>query len=175
MQAFANDLLNKRMLGKSKEDKGITRLDTKTTHGFFVRGYRNGKTFSKVFSDRKCKGRDKALKLAREYRDKLFARIEMIPRKKTTRIVYRDKRNTTGVIGVTETYRKGTNGKILKSYSVSWRSSAGVQKSTSFAVSRHGEKEAFRLAVSLRKKMTGKRYAKSRRAKARKERLKAQV
>jgi len=53
--------------------KGISRIDSGSTHGWFVRGYRNGTTYSKLFSDRKLGGKGKAKKMAQEYRDQLHA------------------------------------------------------------------------------------------------------
>lgn len=140
-------------MAKSKKDKGISRIDSGSTHGWFVRGYRNGKTFSRLFSDLKCGGKRKALGLAREYRDQLHADLAKIPQKpRARRIVYRDSRNTTGVLGVCRTAKKGPNGKVNECYSVSWRPSPGVQKCTSFSIRKYGEEKAFKLAVELRQK-----------------------
>lgn len=61
-------------------NKGISRIDSSSTHGWFVRAYRNGKTYSKLFSDRKCGGKGKALKLAREHRDQLVEKLQAIPK-----------------------------------------------------------------------------------------------
>jgi hypothetical protein len=68
--------------------KGISRIDSGSTHGWFVRGYKNGHTFPKLYSDRKCGGTDKALELARIYRDKLHTELakiegEMLPPKES--------------------------------------------------------------------------------------------
>ena len=43
-------------MAKRKEEddmKGISRIDSNGTHGWFVRVYRNGKTYSKLYSDKK--------------------------------------------------------------------------------------------------------------------------
>ncbi len=61
------------------QNKGISRIDSGSTHGWFVRGYKNRKTYSKLFSDLKCGGKRKALLLARRYRDQLLKKIEKIP------------------------------------------------------------------------------------------------
>lgn len=142
------------MAPNTKNEKGISRIDSGSTHGWFVRGYRNGKTFSRLFSDIKCGSRQKALKLARDYRDGLHENLEKVPKKpRGRRIVFRDSRNTTGVLGVCRTAKKGPNGKVNECYSVSWRPEPGVQKCTSFSIRKYGEKEAFRLAVAHRQKM----------------------
>ena len=97
------------------KDKGISRIDSGSTHGWFVRGYKNGKTYSKLFSDGLLCGKDAALYVARMYRDELhagLAKIESRPRGR--RIAYRDARNTTGVLGVCKTRKKGPNGTISR-------------------------------------------------------------
>ena len=91
-------------MARTKANKGISRIDSGSTHGWFVRGYRNGKTYSKLFSDRKCGGKAKALKLAKAHRDELNAELESIPKKpRQRRIVVSDSRNTTGELGVSRT------------------------------------------------------------------------
>jgi hypothetical protein len=51
--------------------KGVIRIDSDSTHGWQVRVYRHGKTYSKLFSDRKCGGRDAAFEAACAYREEL--------------------------------------------------------------------------------------------------------
>ena len=138
----------------NRRNKGISRVDSGSTHGWFVRGYKNGKTHSKLFSDRKYGGKRKAQNLARQYRDELHERLAQIPTKpRVRRIVYRDSRNTTGVLGVCRTAKRSTNGKVNECYSVSWRPAEGVQKATSFSIRKYGEEKAFKLAVAHRRKM----------------------
>lgn len=147
------------MAVKPTKDKGISRIDSGSTHGWFVRGYRNGKTFSRLFSDTKCGSREKALELAREYRDDLHSELEQVPKKpKGRRIVFKDVRNATGVLGVCRTAKKSPKGKVNECYSVSWRPKPGVQKCTSFSIRKYGEKKAFELAVAHRKKMLKEIY-----------------
>jgi len=142
------------MAKKSSVNKGISRIDSGSTHGFFVRGYKNGKTYSKLFSDMKCGGKRKAQQMAKEYRDQLHEELSAIPSKpRGRRIVYRDSRNTTGVLGVCKTHKLSSNGSTNECYSVSWRPEPGVQKCTSFSIRKYGEKKAFQLAVAHRKKM----------------------
>jgi hypothetical protein len=141
-------------MGKSKANKGISRIDSGSTHGWFVRGYRNGKTYSKLFSDRKHGGKGKALQKAKAHRDELNQELDLIPKKpRQRRIVVSDSRNTTGELGVSRTTKYGPNGSQHDCYSVSWRPEPGVQKCTSFSVKKYGEKKAFRLAVEHRRKM----------------------
>lgn len=55
---------------------GVSRIDSKNTHGWFVRVYRNGKTHSKLFSDSKFGGREDGLRAAVEYRRELVERLD---------------------------------------------------------------------------------------------------
>ena len=88
--------------------KGISRIDTKSTHGWFVRGYRNGKTYTKLFSDRKNGGKEAALEAARNYRQQLLEELSKIPQKeRERRVVSKDSRNRTGELGVSRTSKKG--------------------------------------------------------------------
>ncbi len=51
--------------------KGVIRIDSDSTHGWQVRVYRDGKTFSRLFSDKKWGGKDKAFEAAQAYREEL--------------------------------------------------------------------------------------------------------
>lgn len=74
--------------GNQHNQKGISRIDSGSTHGWFVRGYRNGKTYSKLFSDLKYGGREPSFLQARKYRDQLHQDLEKIPvRPRSRRIV----------------------------------------------------------------------------------------
>lgn len=139
---------------RSKTNKGISRIDSVSTHGWFVRGYRNGKTYSKLFSDRKCGGKGKARKMAIAFRDDLGDKLDAIPKQpRQRRIVTSDSRNRTGELGVSRTSKKGPKGTRYECFSVSWRPEPGVQKCTSFSIKKYGEKKALKLAVEHRRKM----------------------
>ena len=62
-----------------RQNKGISRIDSGSTHGWFVLGYKNGRTFSKLFSDLKSGGKRKALLLASQYRDQLLKKLDKMP------------------------------------------------------------------------------------------------
>lgn len=137
---------------KSGNNKGLSRIDSDSTHGWFVRGYKNNKTYSKLFSDKKYGSKAGALKAARKFRDELFEELQEIPDDpRSRRVVTKDSRNSTGVLGVSRTTKRTTSGGVTESYSVTWRPEPGVQKCSSFSIRKYGEKEAFRLAVALRK------------------------
>jgi hypothetical protein len=142
------------MMSRKKENKGISRIDSGSTHGWFVRGYRNGKTHSKLFSDRKCGGKDEAYALAKAYRQELSDKLDCIPEEpRKRRIVSSDTRNKSGELGVTFVVKKGPKSQKYESYSVSWRPKPGVQKCTSFSIKKYGKEQAFKLAVEHRRKM----------------------
>jgi hypothetical protein len=141
-------------MGGSEIDKGISRIDSNSTHGWFVRGYRNGKTFSRLFSDNRYGNKAAALREARAFRDQLHKELQEQPAQpRARRVVFSDARNTTGVLGVCRTVKKTPSGKPNPCYSVSWRPEPGVQKCTSFSISKYGEERAFQLAVAHRRKM----------------------
>ncbi len=141
-------------MARSKANKGISRIDSGSTHGWFVRGYRNGKTYSKLFSDKKSGGKGKARALAKAYREELNAELEQIPKaQRVRRIVLSDSRNKTGELGVSRITKRSTAGKPYEVFSVSWRPEPGIQKCTSFSINKYGEKKAFKLAVDHRRKM----------------------
>ncbi len=140
-------------MARSTANKGISRIDSGSTHGWFVRGYRNGKTYSKLFSDRKCGGKAKAQKEAKKFRDSLYESLENIPKTpRRRRVVFSDSRNTTGELGVSRTTKIGPNGTRHECYSVSWRPEPGLQKCTSFSIRKYGERKAFKMAVEHRRK-----------------------
>ena len=133
--------------------KGISRIETSSTLGWYVRVYRNKKTYSKFFSDTKFGGKDKALETAIFQKEELSRMISKIPKKPTKRrVVTKDKRNTTGVLGVSRTSKKASNGKSYDCYTVSWRPEPKVQKSTSFSIKKYGEEKALEMAIELRRK-----------------------
>jgi hypothetical protein len=133
--------------------KGISRIETSSTLGWYVRVYRNKKTYSKYFSDTKFGGKDKALETAIFQKEELSRMISKIPKKPTKRrVVTKDKRNITGVLGVSRTSKKASNGKSYDCYTVSWRPEPKVQKSTSFSIKKYGEEKALEMAIELRRK-----------------------
>ncbi len=65
--------------------KGISRIDSVTTgtgsnRGWYVRAYRNGNVYSKLFSDSVHGGKVSGLKAAKSYRDNLVKKVKDIDR-----------------------------------------------------------------------------------------------
>ena len=143
--------------------KGIIRIDSDSTHGWQVRVYRHGKTYSRLFSDRKVGGKEEAFEAALAYRSTLEDEVEQIPTPPPRRrLVHRNRNNSTGVVGISRTYKRDRRGIRHEVYAVSWNPEPGVARGTSFSVKRYGEDTAFRLACKLRwekmKAIYGARY-----------------
>ena len=143
--------------------KGVIRIDSDSTHGWQVRVYRHGKTYSRLFSDRKYGGREVAFEQAVAYRQKLEAEVAQLPEAAPRRrLITRNRNNSSGVIGISRTFKRDRRGIRHEVYAVSWNPEPGVAKGTSFSIKRYGEDTAFRLACKLRwekmKEIYGDRY-----------------
>ena len=149
---------------KDKDMKGISRIDSKGTHGWFVRVYRNGKTYSKLYSDNKYGGKDRALKIARKARDYALATIPVLPKSKVRkrRLSKSTKRNKSGVVGVNRTKKTNRSGTVSEYYQVTWSPEIGVTKNKQWSIKKYGEEGAFELAWQFRqnvmKEIYGERY-----------------
>ena len=131
--------------------KGIIRIDSDSTHGWQVRVYRHGKTFSRLFSDRKMGGEEDAFEAALAYRATLEEEVEQMPAPPPRRrLVHSNRNNSTGVVGVSRTYKRDRRGVRHEVYAVSWNPEPGVARGTSYSIKRYGEDTAFRLACKLR-------------------------
>lgn len=143
--------------------KGIIRIDSDSTHGWQVRVYRHGKTYSRLFSDRKLGGREKAYEAAAAYRQRLEEEVAQMPDTgRRRRLIRTNRNNSTGVLGISRTYKRDRRGVRHEVYAVSWNPEPGVARGTSFSIKRYGEDTAFRLACQLRwekmKEIYGDRY-----------------
>lgn len=134
-------------------NRNITRIDT-TTRGYEVRVMRRGKGYCKLFSDSVYRGKAKALKAARKYRDELIERLasKVITRKQLAR--RKTKRNYSGVVGVRyveETERRGENEYTYGYWEAQWSPSPGVRKKRRFSVKKYGNDKATKLAIKARR------------------------
>lgn len=150
---------------KPKNMKGISRIDSKGTHGWYVRVYNNGKTYSKLYSDNKYGGKDRALKFARKARQDAVDRLRKDPsnnRDNRPNLIHRNKNNTTGVVGVTRARKKNRSGNYSEIYQARWTNKYGKIKMRQWSIRKYGEEEAFRLACQFRhyimKKIHGDDY-----------------
>lgn len=147
---------------QKKKKKGISRIDSGSTHGWFVRVYRNGKTYSKLYSDKKYGGKEKALRYAEKAQELAQESIEQIPKKYTERMVTNTSRNKTGIVGVSKTRKKNRSGTHNWYYQVTWTEGPGVVKNKQWSISKYGDREALKMAVNFRDEIMqdkfGERY-----------------
>ncbi|HLA63420.1 MAG TPA: hypothetical protein VK610_03275 [Rhodothermales bacterium] len=143
--------------------KGVIRIDSHSTHGWQVRVYRQGKTHSRLFSDRKHGSRAAAFDAARAYREELEAAVAAMPAAPTPRRLIRSNRsNLTGVVGISRTFKRDRKGGLHEVYAVSWNPEPGVARGASFSIEKYGEDTAFKMACKLRwekmREIHGDRY-----------------
>ena len=143
--------------------KGIIRIDSDSTHGWQVRVYRHGKTFSRLFSDRKQGSREVSFAAAEAYRHSLLDEVAALPAEPAQRrLIRRNRSNTTGVVGISRTFKRDRRSVRHEVYAVSWNPEPGVARGTSFSIARYGEDTAFAMACQLRwdrmKAVYGERY-----------------
>ncbi len=143
--------------------KGVIRIDSDSTHGWQVRVYRHGKTYSRLFSDRKYGTRDEAFSAARTYRGSLEEEVAALPETAPRRrLIRRNKKNATGVVGISRTFKMDRRGMRHEVYAVSWNPSPGVARGTSFSIRKYGDDTAFKMACRLRwekmREVYGDRY-----------------
>jgi len=135
-----NDI-NRHQLELEKH-KDIARIDqeSKRTHGWYVRVRYLGKTHSKFFSDKKCGGRYSSLLSAIAWRNKKEKEVGKV---RTNKHMVTITKSGTGVVGVR------LNEKLSR-YEVSWVNKLGKQGKTSVSIKKHGKKNAFNRACSIR-------------------------
>ena len=134
---------------------GISRIDDEANrqHAWRVSLRRRGKSLVKNFPDKKSGGKTKALRLAKEYRDKLLEKYPPISRVEFANSMRRN--NTSGVTGVCfvrSRYRL-RNGKerSLSYWEAIWPTVPGQHINKRFSVAVHGKQKAFEMACRARK------------------------
>ena len=135
-----------------RADYGITRIDQpeKKNHGYYVRITHRGKTHQKYFPDKSSGGKAKALKLAKQHRDELLARM---PRYKQEAAA-RKKRKVlkSGVTGVTHVISRAPQGKTYEYWQAAWVDRDGRRRTAKYSISRYGSDKALDLAKKARRK-----------------------
>lgn len=134
--------------------KYITRMDYDSCRGWWVRLQTDG--VSKLFSDSRYGGTLKAKLAAIAYRDAEVQRVGRLLRKK---ISLRDKRNKTGVVGISyRRYKRWSrhldylNGPYwIEEFVVKFTDRHGEHRNRSFSIKKHGRDRAFRLAKAARR------------------------
>jgi len=97
----------------------IQRYEHNHFHGWLVRTKRRGRQFSRYLSDRPH-GKQKALRAARAFRDKLIAALPTPTKLKRTYV-----RNTTGIVGVSRIKERTRSGKSFVRYVAQWPERSG--------------------------------------------------
>jgi hypothetical protein len=135
--------------------KNISRIDSKNTHGWYVRIYLNGGVFtSKLFSDRIYGGKEKALKNAILYRDhnQMVADVKRENTRRRRKPVFDrpSKNNKSGIVGVNEVRTKIRN-RPVHYVQATW-SEDFKPKSKKFYITKfRSREEALNAAIKLRK------------------------
>ena len=130
---------------------GISRIEQeeKKNFGWNVRVTFNGKTTHKYFPDKSCGGKNKALKLAREFRDGVVKKLPKAKQEAVSRAQRKVKKS--GVTGVTHVVSTAVGGKSYEYWQAAWDDNDGGRRTAKFSISRYGNREALDLAVQARK------------------------
>lgn len=139
-----------------KTAKGVSRIDSKKTHGWFVRIYRYPSlTFSKFFTDGVYGGWEHSLQAAELFRDVAEG---FLPKSSDYRLQsawqknYQESRNSsTGLMGICETYSRNRNGSLSPCITVSWQDETGRNHNSRFSTKKYGREKALQMAIELRK------------------------
>lgn len=134
-----------------KSIPGVSRIDQpeKHNHGFYVRLTRNGKKFAKFFSDKKFKGKNKALIAAKAHYAELAAKNPPMPRKKFAQIERRSSK--TGIVGVSKIIKE-VKGKSYKFWQATWSPKVGTVQKQAYSIKKFGDAKAKELAIKARNK-----------------------
>lgn len=139
-------------MSKPRADYGITRIDQpeKKNHGYYVRITHRGKTHQKYFPDKSSGGKSKSLKLAKDHRDKLLAKM---PRYKQD-AASKKKRKVlkSGMTGVTHVVSRSPKGQSYEYWQAAWLDSSGRRRTAKFSMGRYGQDKALELAKKARRK-----------------------
>jgi hypothetical protein len=139
-----------------KKMKGISRIDSKDTHGWYVRVYADRGVFeSKLFSDRLYGSKEKALENAIKFRDhnQMVADIYKRDIPKPIRKMYFSKpglNNSSGVVGVNKV-TTAVNGRKVQYYQATWCEEGKACSKKFYINSKRTLEEAKELAVQWRK------------------------
>ena len=137
---------------------GITRIDQpeKKNHGFYVRVTHRGKSNQKYFPDKASGGKTKALKAAKDYRNKLLAKMPKYKQEAAAKKKRRIKKS--GVTGVTHVVSKSPKGKTYEYWQAAWVDGKNKRKTAKFSISRYGNDKALNMAKRARREgLKGKR------------------
>ena len=125
---------------------GISRIDQpeKKNHGFYVRITHRGNTTQKFFPDKSLGGKSKALKMARQFRDKLVAKLPKLKREAAAR--KKRKSLKSGTTGVTHVVSRAKGRNDYAYWQAAWNDSRGKRRTAKFSISRYGNGKALKMA-----------------------------
>ena len=133
---------------------GISRIDSETTHGWFVRIYLPQKKIyhSKLFSDALCGEKEQALQLSKQYQEVYTkAHINEVAPCPNPRIrPRRARKSPTGVLGVRACSSYSNSKKRFRKvfcYRVNWTERNGEQQTANFSIRKYGSDEAAKAAA----------------------------
>ena len=137
----------------TSDNFAITRMERaeSSTFGWQVRLQRRGTRYAKYFADRGFGSKEGSLEAAKKWRDELLQKFAEDER---ARVCSRSSRNSSGVVGVSKVTITGPNGVTYYFWQATWSPSPGQRRSIRFSVKKHGELEAFKLAVQARQNGT---------------------
>ena len=140
----------------TRPNYGISRIDQpdKKNHGYYVRITHNGKTQQKYFPDKACGSKTKALKAAKEFRDKAFAKLPKARREAAA--ARRKKIKQSGVTGVTHVLSRSTGGKAYEYWQAAWEE-GGVRRTAKFSIAKYKNGPALEMAKKKVRAMKRKR------------------
>lgn len=129
----------------------IARIDLPgaSTHGWQVRLQRRGRKYGKFFADRMHGGAREAYRVARAWRNALVERLD--EREPGPRVCLKSARNSSGVVGVSKVAVSASNGEKYFFWQATWCPEPGERRCVKFSIRRHGDRQAFRLAVEARR------------------------
>lgn len=124
-----------------------------------VRVARGSERIVKFFGDGKFGGKRLAQQAAKNFRDETINKLNREgKRPRMKKLVARQKRNRTGVIGVSRVERVKADGTRVPYYSVTWHPQPGVQRGTSISILKYGEEMAFKKACAIRNRQLMRRF-----------------
>ncbi len=129
----------------------IARIDLPdaSTHGWQVRLQRRGRKYGKFFADRLHGGTRSSYRAARQWRNALVEKLD--ERDSGPRVCLKSARNSSGVVGVSKVAVSATNGETYYFWQATWCPEPGRRRCVKFSIRRHGDRQAFRLAVEARR------------------------
>ncbi|MBU2740020.1 hypothetical protein [Acidithiobacillus concretivorus] len=147
---------------ETKEKFGITRSKQKSGNGWLVRLYLPGENKRPVaqryFADKKHGGTDKALEVAKVWRDEKMREHTVAPRKRDGSgyfLKYNRRNAVSGRIGINLVSYKNPDGSFRN---LSWQARFmvdGKQKNKSYSILKYGYETAWRMAAMERSRHDG--------------------